>query len=101
MNDPIYEYVKGQGWVAGLYVVTLKDGTVIRLEQRPPKKYEYYDSCSLTNNRFCRDGVVDMQAWMLAFKGVHNLDSFCFSSEDLREVTTATIVSYDPLDNHP
>lgn len=44
-EEPIYQYIKGQGWVvtSGL-VVKDRNGKMIRLEKRPPKDGEYWFS---------------------------------------------------------
>jgi hypothetical protein len=43
MNEPIYEYIKGQGWVVqSSPVITLKCGTRVRVERRAPLKNEVY-----------------------------------------------------------
>jgi hypothetical protein len=44
MTEPIYNYVKGEGWVAShSHVVTMACGKVVTLEFRPPLGNEYYD----------------------------------------------------------
>lgn len=43
MNEPIYEFVKGKGWVVQtLSIITLGDGTRVSIEQRLPLPGEFY-----------------------------------------------------------
>lgn len=45
MAEPIYEFVKGEGWVVRnteSAVVTMRCGTVVRIEKRTPQRGEYY-----------------------------------------------------------
>lgn len=43
MTDPIYEYVKGEGWVPrSSVIVTLGCGTTVRLEKRNPEPGEKF-----------------------------------------------------------
>lgn len=44
-EEPIYEFVKGKGWVprTGL-IVTMRCGTRVKLELRPPKEGDFWDA---------------------------------------------------------
>jgi hypothetical protein len=45
MTEPIYNYVKGEGWVLTLEnLITMACGTVVRLEYRRPVLGEYFDA---------------------------------------------------------
>lgn len=62
--EPLYEFIKGKGWVATVpAVVTLRCGTVVRLEFRPAKKDEMYDGCGWSTEYFDRNGIPNVELW--------------------------------------
>jgi hypothetical protein len=40
MNEPIYEYVRGQGWIVSTGIYTYSDGRRVRIEERLPRRGE-------------------------------------------------------------
>lgn len=57
MNEPIYQFVKGQGWIpTDGDIVTLSDGARVKLECREPVDQEL---CIWT---YCAD-MLDLAAW--------------------------------------
>ena len=43
MNDPIYEFQKGKGWVIVIWpVFTMACGAIVRIESRSPNPGEYF-----------------------------------------------------------
>jgi hypothetical protein len=83
MTEPIYSFVKGKGWVPSVgYVITMKCGTLVRLENRAPNVGEYYD-CADPNQRpyYNSDGSPDWMTWMPAFARTR-YDGLCFCETD-------------------
>lgn len=75
MSDPIYKYVKGEGWVASTYKTslecTLGDGTRVRLEYRKPEIGERYGWCHPYNGRSTNwvnpDNTPNLEYWASVF----------------------------------
>ena len=55
MTEPIYEYVKGEGWVIINNTVTMKCGTVVSYEIRNPKANEDYKR--LLRSDYCEGDI--------------------------------------------
>lgn len=55
MNDPVYTFVKGEGWTLAPQMLTMECtlacGTKVRLEHRNPKSGEYYGRVFKWNGR--------------------------------------------------
>jgi hypothetical protein len=64
MIEPIYIYVKGQGWVAHapFMEVTYKDGTRARLEAREPQVGEHY-ACGWGAPYLTSPKVANLKIW--------------------------------------
>lgn len=67
MSEPIYSYVKGQGWVVHPGILaTMKCGTLVRLEPRKPRSHEPW----MYAESWFEDGVPDI----VQFKNCIELD---------------------------
>jgi len=56
MTEPIYEYVRGTGWVIETpEILTLRCGTKVRLEVRTPREGERFSQISI-NGEWFADG---------------------------------------------
>lgn len=66
-------YVKGQGWVYendAARIVTMKCGRIVRLEFRPPRPGERYDSAGRHNKRYgSSDGSPNIGNWVVSMSG--------------------------------
>jgi hypothetical protein len=86
--EPVYNYVKGQGWVPSFgTVVTMRCGTVIRIEIRKALKHERYDSGG--GFRYRTDGVYDPKKWADAFQRL--------KYQDLRKVSDYDMETSDDV----
>ncbi len=65
MTEPVYEYVKGQGWVVTSFPVHVFvcNGYTVRAEARPPQEGEYAASSYNTDYDFCPGGVINFSQW--------------------------------------
>lgn len=70
MDEPTYQYVKGQGWVLTTgTVAVMRCGKRIRVECRPPNPGEHYDCGG--GDTFRTNGKEDPELWAEHMKSMH------------------------------
>lgn len=105
MTEPLYEYVKGKGWVVVVKTVksvlaTMNCGTEVRIEARPPNMGELF----LRAGNFDEEGGPDLEKFIYwlrtGYRNLHELKAsrtLDHTREWILEDKYTTLVTVVPL----